>query len=65
VAIARTLQLGVIGEGIETVDQLETLRRLAVDYGQGYYFGKPAPPETAADLLRAPQRMLNLVRTAK
>lgn len=33
----------VIAEGIETRDELNTLRNLGVRYGQGYLLGKPAP----------------------
>lgn len=36
--LAHTLEMKVIAEGIETIDQLETLRRLGCDYGQGYLF---------------------------
>jgi diguanylate cyclase len=64
VAIARALQLEVTVEGIETAEQLDTLRGLAVDHGQGYYFGKPAPPERAAELLQAPQAFAALVTGA-
>jgi len=31
----------VIAEGIETVEELNTLRSLGVDYGQGYFLGRP------------------------
>jgi len=33
----------VVVEGIETEDELATLIRLGVKYGQGYYLGRPAP----------------------
>ena len=31
----------LLGEGIETAAEAETLRSLGVDLGQGYYFGRP------------------------
>lgn len=34
----------LIGEGIETREELETLRRLGVQLGQGYLLGRPKPP---------------------
>jgi EAL domain-containing protein (putative c-di-GMP-specific phosphodiesterase class I) len=34
----------LIAEGIETNEQLETLRRLDIPYGQGYLFGYPGSP---------------------
>ena len=37
----------VVAEGIETADDAEALLELAVDYGQGWYYGRPGP---AADL---------------
>jgi EAL domain-containing protein (putative c-di-GMP-specific phosphodiesterase class I) len=33
----------LIAEGIETVNELTALRLLGVQYGQGFYLGKPAP----------------------
>lgn len=36
----------ILAEGIETPEELKTLIDLEVDYGQGYYLGKPAPEFT-------------------
>ncbi len=44
-ALARQLGLQVVAEGIETPEQLECLRALGCDYGQGYLLSKPLPPE--------------------
>jgi EAL domain-containing protein (putative c-di-GMP-specific phosphodiesterase class I)/putative methionine-R-sulfoxide reductase with GAF domain len=33
----------IVAEGIETADELATLKRLGVPYGQGYYLGRPGP----------------------
>jgi EAL domain-containing protein (putative c-di-GMP-specific phosphodiesterase class I) len=41
-ALASTLGIETIGEGIETQRQLDTLRELGCDYGQGYLLGRPA-----------------------
>ncbi len=35
----------LLGEGIETAAEAETLRSLGVDLGQGYFFGRPARVE--------------------
>lgn len=35
----------VIMEGIETVEELEKVRHLGVEYGQGYYFARPLRAE--------------------
>ncbi len=41
VAVAHSLDLRVIAEGIESPLQLQVLRELKVEEGQGYYFAKP------------------------
>src|SRR5207302_1605050 len=45
ITLAKTLNLTVVGEGIETIAQLDHLRALGCDRGQGYYFAKPRPAE--------------------
>ncbi len=42
-ALARHLEIGTIAEGVETSDQLSSLRRLGCRYGQGYHLGHPQP----------------------
>lgn len=44
VAIAESLKLSVIGEGVETKEQLDFLRAIGADMVQGYYFSKPLEP---------------------
>jgi diguanylate cyclase (GGDEF)-like protein/PAS domain S-box-containing protein len=46
--MAKTLGKQVVAEGIETQGQLESLRALGCDYGQGYLFGKATPPSDVA-----------------
>ena len=52
VMLARNLYMSVIAEGIETTDQLEQLRILRCEQGQGYLFAPALDPDAAADLLR-------------
>ena len=47
VAMAQSLNMRTIAEGVETLAQLEILRQLGCDQAQGYYFGKPTPAEIA------------------
>ena len=60
-ALARSLGLTVIAEGIEDAMQLQRLRKLGCEYGQGFLFSPPqdehhtqmllmswSPPEIAA-----------------
>ncbi len=44
VSLCRELGNRVVAEGIETVEELETLAGLGCDLMQGYFFAKPGPP---------------------
>lgn len=41
IAMAHSLGLGVVAEGVESLEQLEVLKALDCDYIQGYYFSRP------------------------
>jgi diguanylate cyclase (GGDEF)-like protein len=45
VALGRTLGLTIVAEGIESTGQLDRLRALGCELGQGYLFGRPADDE--------------------
>jgi EAL domain-containing protein (putative c-di-GMP-specific phosphodiesterase class I) len=64
IAFAKTLGLKVTGEGIETAEQLEQLRALGCDHGQGYYFAKPLQQGSVQPFLAAHQRVPADHRTA-
>jgi diguanylate cyclase (GGDEF)-like protein len=53
-AIAHTINISVIAEGIETIQQLSHLRELNCPLGQGYFFAKPLPPSELPPLLTTP-----------
>ncbi len=42
VAVARTLGCTIVAEGIETAGELDVVRSLGIEFGQGYFWGKPA-----------------------
>ena len=52
VNLAHSLDKTVIAEGVETEKQLEILKSLDCDYGQGYLFSKPIPKEEFEKLLK-------------
>jgi diguanylate cyclase (GGDEF)-like protein/PAS domain S-box-containing protein len=54
VALANSLGMDAIAEGIETLDQLTQLQRLQCKYGQGYFFAKPLSSAEAGQLLTQP-----------
>lgn len=56
VAIAKTMSMSVIAEGIETTEQLNQLRSLQCDFGQGYLFSKPLPANEVIDLITSHPR---------
>ncbi|BEU88318.1 hypothetical protein TAMA11512_17820 [Selenomonas sp. TAMA-11512] len=45
ISMSKNLGMPVITEGVETEEQLDTLRALGSDMFQGYYFAKPMPSE--------------------
>ncbi len=52
-AFAREVGARVVAEGVERVEELETLRAMDIDYGQGWLFGRPSAPwpqDRAADV---------------
>lgn len=57
IAMAHSLKLRVIAEGVETVEQLEFLQSLDCDEMQGYFISRPVPAEELAQILRTTQFM--------
>lgn len=52
-AMADSLHLAVVAEGIETAGQAQLLRDLGCGYGQGYYFSRPVSAARMGDILLA------------
>lgn len=50
--LSRTLGMVVTGEGIETPEQLEQLRKLGCNWGQGYFFTPALPPDEFVTFLK-------------
>ena len=49
--LGQALKMQTVAEGIETDAQWTTLRRIGIDHGQGYLFGRPASPADIGALL--------------
>lgn len=52
IAMAHSLGLEVIGEGIETEEQLAYLAQVECDEIQGYYYSKPLSPESFLEFIK-------------
>lgn len=52
IALARSLGMEVVAEGVERSDQVAQLRALGCQFGQGYYFGRPINASETTQLLR-------------
>ena len=62
ITLAHNLGLKVVAEGVETAEQARQLTELGCELAQGYYFARPADPETITELLR--RRMMGDVERA-
>jgi diguanylate cyclase (GGDEF)-like protein len=60
VALAKTLELRLTAEGIETPHQRAQLAMMECEFGQGYLFGRPLTPEAVEEHLRE-RRSLRLI----
>ncbi len=52
VDLARSLKMKVVAEGVETLEELEILKDIGCEYGQGFYFTKPLPQEEFVELMK-------------
>lgn len=52
VELGKVLDLGVVAEGVETREQLRTLRQVGCRHGQGYVFAGPVGPAKMLELIQ-------------
>jgi diguanylate cyclase (GGDEF)-like protein len=58
IGIARELGVAVVGEGVETEEQLSALIELGCDIAQGYHLGRPLPVDRVRPYLSRWERSL-------
>jgi len=51
ILLGKNLKMEVVAEGIETQEQVEILRKLGCNWGQGYFFARPLDVEKATNFL--------------
>lgn len=56
ISMAKSLNLKVLAEGVETKEQLEFLKEEECDYYQGYYFAKPISADEIIQLLKKEEK---------
>jgi EAL domain-containing protein (putative c-di-GMP-specific phosphodiesterase class I) len=63
IQLASALKLRTVAEGIERPDQLQRLKRLGCDYGQGFLYARPMDAIRATRLVTDPTSIADLPRT--
>jgi len=64
IAMAHSLELSVVAEGVESPEQLEYLRQQGCDYLQGFLLGRPMPAEEYQTFLSRPLLLKEAVTLA-
>jgi diguanylate cyclase (GGDEF)-like protein len=60
IAMAQSMGLDLVAEGVETVDQLQILRELGCDKAQGYLISRPVPPDAMRSTMSALDELADL-----
>jgi diguanylate cyclase (GGDEF)-like protein/PAS domain S-box-containing protein len=53
ILLGQVLSIKIVAEGIETFEQLSILQKLNCNFGQGYYFSRPAPKDEVEILIES------------
>jgi diguanylate cyclase (GGDEF)-like protein/PAS domain S-box-containing protein len=60
VSLAKSLDMDVVAEGVETAEQERILRELGCHYGQGFFFSRPVEGDQARAFAEASRRELTV-----
>ncbi len=60
IAMAQAMDLDVVAEGVETVEQLQSLRELKCWKAQGYLISRPVPPDAMRSTMVALEALTSL-----
>lgn len=58
--LAKGLGLKLIAEGIETHEQLDKIKALGIEYGQGYYWSAPRPADQYIEMLNKLENLADI-----
>jgi diguanylate cyclase (GGDEF)-like protein/PAS domain S-box-containing protein len=61
IQLASAMKLRTVAEGIERAEQLERVRELGCDYGQGFLFARPLDPIRATAFVADPRPLTNVL----
>ncbi|STX52070.1 regulatory protein (GGDEF and EAL domains) [Legionella busanensis] len=65
ISMAKSLNLDVLAEGVETQKQLDFLKGYRCDQIQGFYFSKPLPAEDLTQLLNNPDAIKDMLKQVR
>ena len=54
IALASSLKMEIVAEGIETLEQLELLKEIGCASGQGFYLSRPVNADEAIEIFLLP-----------
>ncbi|MEH2085115.1 MAG: EAL domain-containing protein [Nostoc sp.] len=61
IALAKSLRLNITAEGVETQEQLDYLKMLGCNEGQGYYFSCPVPADLITPMLQKTSQQMQKI----
>ena len=64
IGMAKSMNLSIVGEGIETAEQAALLRGWECDRGQGYFYSRPVDAAALSALLRKTGRIKDPAQAA-